>query len=157
VLAPSLGDRPVEGIAAEDLDALYGSIRRGRGRGGRPLAAATVVRVHGIARVVLEQARRWRWIAHNPARDAWPPSIPKRKSTVPGCDPQEGHWIVSGDGGIFAFGDAAFLGSAGNLHLHGSVVGMVVSTTGRGYALAAADGGVFTFGEEHYSTICREL
>jgi len=116
-----------------------------------------VVRVHGIARVVLEQARRWRWIAHNPARDAWPPSIPKRKPTVPGCDPQEGHWIVSGDGGIFAFGDAAFLGSAGNLHLHGSVVGMVVSTTGRGYALAAADGGVFTFGEEHYSTICREL
>jgi len=35
--------------------------------------------------VVFEQARRWRWIARNPALDATPPSIPKRRPTTPGA------------------------------------------------------------------------
>jgi len=82
-LLPYLGDRPVERIGAEDLDALYGELRSRPGRNGRPLSPATVVRVHGIARVVLDQARRWRWIARNPAVDATPPSIPKRRPTTP--------------------------------------------------------------------------
>ncbi len=82
-LLPALGDRPIERIGAEDLDALYTSLRKQGRAGGKPLAPATVIRVHGIARVILEQARRWRWIARNPAHDASPPSMPRRRPTTP--------------------------------------------------------------------------
>ena len=36
----------------------------------------------------------------------------------------EGYWLVASDGGIFAFGDAAFEGSTGGLPLNRPVVGM---------------------------------
>ncbi len=36
----------------------------------------------------------------------------------------EGYWLVARDGGIFAFGDAGFFGSAGGLPLNRPVVGM---------------------------------
>ena len=35
-----------------------------------------------------------------------------------------GYWLVGSDGGIFAFGDAAFTGSTGGLPLNAPVVGM---------------------------------
>ena len=35
-----------------------------------------------------------------------------------------GYWLVGSDGGIFAFGDAGFFGSAGSLVLSSPVVGM---------------------------------
>jgi hypothetical protein len=37
-----------------------------------------------------------------------------------------GYWLVADDGGIFAFGDADFLGSTGNIKLNRPVVGMAV-------------------------------
>ena len=36
----------------------------------------------------------------------------------------KGYWFVASDGGIFNYGDAAFQGSAGCLHLNAPVVGM---------------------------------
>ena len=36
----------------------------------------------------------------------------------------QGYWLVASDGGIFAFGDAAFYGSTGSLALNRPVVGM---------------------------------
>ena len=54
---------------------------------------------------------------------------------------------MAGDGGVFTFGDAKFFGSAGNLTLASPVVGMSVTSTGKGYYLVGADGGVFTFGD----------
>jgi hypothetical protein len=57
-----------------------------------------------------------------------------------------GYWLVASDGGIFAFGDAPYLGSTGNLHLNAPIVAMATTPTGGGYWLAGADGGVFTFG-----------
>ena len=51
------------------------------------------------------------------------------------------------DGGVFAFGDAAFHGSTGALTLRSPVVGMASTPTGQGYWLVAADGGVFAFGD----------
>jgi hypothetical protein len=36
----------------------------------------------------------------------------------------KGYWLVASDGGIFAYGDAGFSGSAGSLHLNQPVVGM---------------------------------
>ncbi|MDP9401779.1 MAG: hypothetical protein M3P85_00265, partial [Actinomycetota bacterium] len=35
-----------------------------------------------------------------------------------------GYWMVASDGGVFAFGDAAFLGSTGALALNQPIVGM---------------------------------
>ena len=58
-----------------------------------------------------------------------------------------GYWLVASDGGIFAFGDAPFLGSMGGLPLDQPVVGMAATPTGRGYWLVASDGGIFAFGD----------
>jgi len=81
-LYSSLGHVPVSQIGTEHLDALYGRLRR-KGPAGRPLSPSTISRIHGIAHRVLEQARRWKWIPTNPAADATPPPIPKRRPTAP--------------------------------------------------------------------------
>jgi hypothetical protein len=57
-----------------------------------------------------------------------------------------GYWLVASDGGVFAFGDAKFWGSTGNIHLNQPIVGMAPAPGGAGYWLAAADGGIFSFG-----------
>ena len=54
---------------------------------------------------------------------------------------------MAADGGIFAFGDAAFHGSTGGLVLNRPIVGMDRTPDGRGYWLVASDGGVFAFGD----------
>ena len=58
-----------------------------------------------------------------------------------------GYWMLSSDGGIFAYGDAAFDGSMGGRPLNAPVVGMSATTDGGGYWLVASDGGIFTFGD----------
>ena len=80
-----------------------------------------------------------------------------------------GYWLVASDGGVFAFGNAPFLGSTGCLVLNQPIVGMMVSTDATtvgnksaclprngpggsynlapgGYMMVASDGGVFAFG-----------
>ena len=57
-----------------------------------------------------------------------------------------GYWLVAADGGIFAFGDAAFHGSTGSLTLNKPIVGMAATPDGGGYWLVAADGGIFPGG-----------
>jgi hypothetical protein len=54
---------------------------------------------------------------------------------------------VARDGGIFAFGDARFDGSAGAIHLNKPIVGMAASPGGGGYTMVASDGGIFTYGD----------
>ena len=56
-----------------------------------------------------------------------------------------GYWLVATDGGVFAFGDATFHGSTGNIRLNQPIVAMDRTPTGGGYWLVASDGGVFTF------------
>ena len=58
----------------------------------------------------------------------------------------EGYWVVAQDGGVFAFGDATFYGSAGGTALNQPIVGIAASADGHGYWLVARDGGVFAFG-----------
>ena len=58
-----------------------------------------------------------------------------------------GYRAVSADGGVFAFGGAAFAGSAAGGRLNSPVVGTAGTPSGRGYWLVAADGGVFAFGD----------
>lgn len=50
------------------------------------------------------------------------------------------------DGGVFAFGDAGFHGSASGLVTGGPAVDLRPTPDGFGYWLAASDGGVFAFG-----------
>jgi hypothetical protein len=58
-----------------------------------------------------------------------------------------GHWLVAADGGIFSYGDAAFYGSTGAMHLNQPMVGMAATPDGKGYWLVAADGGIFSYGD----------
>ena len=57
-----------------------------------------------------------------------------------------GYNLVARDGGIFAFGNAAFYGSTGAIHLNQPIVGMASTPDGGGYWLVASDGGIFAFG-----------
>jgi hypothetical protein len=56
-----------------------------------------------------------------------------------------GYWLVASDGGIFAFGDAGFWGSTGNIVLNKPIVSMIAQANGIGYFLVASDGGMFSF------------
>ena len=68
-----------------------------------------------------------------------------------------GYWQVATDGGIFAFGDAPFLGSTGGAPLDRPVVGMASTPSGQGYWLVAQDGGVFTFGDAVFAGSTGDL
>jgi hypothetical protein len=59
----------------------------------------------------------------------------------------QGYWMVSSDGGIFAFGDAKFAGSAGNQALNKPILAMAPTPSGLGYWLVASDGGIFNYGD----------
>ena len=61
-----------------------------------------------------------------------------------------GGWVAAADGGVFAFGDAAYYGSMGGRHLNQYIVGMAATPTGRGYWLVASDGGIFSFGDAQF-------
>ena len=54
--------------------------------------------------------------------------------------------VVDATEDVYAFGDAAFLGSTGDQTLAAPIVGMTPTPSGAGYWLLARDGGIFTFG-----------
>jgi hypothetical protein len=62
----------------------------------------------------------------------------------------KGYWLVARAGGVFAFGDAHFLGSMGASHLNQPIVGIAATKNGDGYWLVASDGGVFAFGKARF-------
>ena len=62
-----------------------------------------------------------------------------------------GYWLVGIDGGIFAYGDAAFYGSMGGQAVNAPVAGIARTSDGRGYWLVSWDGGVFAFGDAQFS------
>ena len=64
---------------------------------------------------------------------------------------EQGYYIVTADGGVFAFGSAPFYGSAGNLNLVAPIISAALTSTGKGYYLMGADGGVFAFGDAQYA------
>jgi sugar lactone lactonase YvrE len=66
---------------------------------------------------------------------------------TPGGD---GYWLVASDGGIFAFGDAAFYGSPAAQDSQ-PVVGLTATASGAGYRLATSGGGVLAFGDAVFS------
>ena len=63
-----------------------------------------------------------------------------------------GYWMTGTDGGVFAFGSAAFHGSLGGVPLNAPIIGMAAGPGG-GYWLVGADGGVFAFGVPYYGSL----
>jgi len=61
------------------------------------------------------------------------------------------YWAAAADGGVFAYGDAAFAGSHGGSPLNAPIVGMAATPDGKGYWLAAADGGIFAYGDAAFA------
>ncbi len=57
----------------------------------------------------------------------------------------KGYWLVGSDGGVFAFGDATYAGSANADHPGTPVVG-IAAGGGGGYWEVSADGTVYSFG-----------
>jgi hypothetical protein len=62
----------------------------------------------------------------------------------------KGYWLLASDGGIFAFGDAVFLGSLAAENLSKPVVDMAPTPTGKGYWMTTSDGQVYGFGDAAY-------
>jgi integrase len=73
----------LEKLTPRDLDALYakllthGSLPKGP---PRPLSRQSVSHVHRLLHAALRRAVKWRLIAHNPAADAMPPSVPHKQA-----------------------------------------------------------------------------
>jgi SpoIID/LytB domain protein len=61
-----------------------------------------------------------------------------------------GYWVTASDGGVAAFGDAVFEGSAAGLALTQPVGGMAPTPNDQGYWEVASDGGVFSYGNASF-------
>lgn len=68
-IAPDIGWKTLDSLGAADLDEYYLRLTEEEN-----LAPATIRQLHAIISGALSQAVKWRWIPHNPARDA---TLPK--------------------------------------------------------------------------------
>lgn len=66
-------------------------------------------------------------------------------SVVPIPQIGNGYAMAAADGGVFAYGEQSFYGSAGSIKLNSKIVDIVNS--GEGYWMSAADGGIFAYGD----------
>jgi integrase len=83
VILPRMGRVRLQKLRTADLDRLYRELRASGGHQGRPLAPATVRKVHVVVRRALQQAVRWGWLSTNPAVHASPPRVPRHEITPP--------------------------------------------------------------------------
>ena len=61
-----------------------------------------------------------------------------------------GYWLAGANGGVNAFGDATYQGSADGSPLNRPVVGMATTGDGGGYGMVATDGGIFSYGDASF-------
>jgi hypothetical protein len=92
----------------------------------------------------------------------WPPTGSSEHVVgIAGTPDGHGYWEVTNIGGVFAFGDAGYHGSSGqvnpglpaggaNSFSVSDIVGIASSPDGGGYLMVGADGGVFAFGDAGY-------
>jgi len=78
------------------------------------------------------------------------PSLVARAVSIAATPDGQGYWMVSADGGVYSFGDAAFYDSMAGQHLAAPIVGMAATPDGHGYWLVASDGGIFAFGDARF-------
>ena len=81
-------------------------------------------------------------------------SAPKLSAPIVGMVPSAdggGYFMVSSDGGVFAFGDAHFAGSCPGIGgCQGSAVAVIPDASGHGYWIATSNGNVYSFGDAPY-------
>jgi hypothetical protein len=81
-------------------------------------------------------------------------SAPKLSAPIVGMVPSAdggGYFMVSSDGGVFAFGDAHFAGSCPGIGgCQGSAVAVIPDASGDGYWIATNNGNVYSFGDAPY-------
>jgi hypothetical protein len=81
-------------------------------------------------------------------------SAPKLRAPIVGMVPSAdggGYFMVSSDGGVFAFGDAHFAGSCPGIGgCQGSAVAVIPDASGQGYWIATNNGNVYSFGGAPY-------
>ena len=93
MLMRELGAIPLEKLTAAEIEAGLGRLRQGGGKvqkrlkkgamaDSRPLAPRTVHHVFSVCHNALEQARRWRLVGENVARDVKPPAVGKSQATA---------------------------------------------------------------------------
>lgn len=78
---PALGDVPLIKITTPMLDEFYRALADSEG-----LAPASVRQIHSIIRRGLKQGVKWGWIQHNPAANASPPIIRRKRIIPPSVD-----------------------------------------------------------------------
>jgi hypothetical protein len=83
----------------------------------------------------------------SPTGGTTPPAPTGSPAPPTGGPPVSAYRFAAADGGVFNFGSAAYLGSAGGVALKAPIVGMAVTPDGAGYWLVASDGGVFSYGD----------
>lgn len=80
-----------------------------------------------------------------------PAGTPATTTTAPtgdsGPGSAHGYWLAGADGGVFAFGDAGFFGSAVGRDGGQRIVGMAATADDEGYWLVSSAGEVFAFGD----------
>ena len=77
-----IGSVVVGDVTPALIDALYVRLRRGD-NGARPLAAATVARIHVVMSSAFSQAMRWGWVWDNPASRAHRIVVPTNEMRTP--------------------------------------------------------------------------
>ena len=93
MLMRELGTIPLEKLTAGEIEAGLGRLRQGGGKvqkrlkkgavaDSRPLAPRTVHHVFSVCHNALEQARKWRLVGENVARDVKPPAVGKSEATA---------------------------------------------------------------------------
>jgi hypothetical protein len=73
------------------------------------------------------------------------PPVPKDAMSV-----NTGYWMASAEGGVFAYGNAPFFGSAVPFKPNKPIVGLAATPENKGYHLVATDGGIFSFGDAKF-------
>ena len=58
-----------------------------------------------------------------------------------------GYWLVASDGGVFAYGDAPFLGSSAGTSAGPGTAAVLSTRSGLGYLLVSGSGLVRSFGD----------